>query len=174
MGRTLLVVALALSACSSLAAPLPIPPRPVLAIELTCSLPVLNPGQERAFVAHLVNKGGKPITVVLPGDGSECGRRTPMVRWNPVMKTDGRCKLMNPLTPADVIELAPGQRVKLGWLGWPTFSEVGVHKVSLELEHVPTMEFHYGGDPAALKKARETTPFKITSNVVEVRFRAKS
>jgi hypothetical protein len=174
MSRTLLVVAIALSACSSLAAPLPVPPRPVLAIELTCSTPTISPGQEGAFVAHLINKGGKPITVLLPGDGSESRRRTPMVRWSPAMNTAGCCSIMSPLKPADVIELASGQRVKLGWIGWPTFTEVGLHKVSLELEHVPTMEFRYGGDRGALKKARETAPFKITSNVVEVRIRAKS
>jgi hypothetical protein len=170
------VAALAISG-SPRAAPLPDPPATGLEIELTCTNPVVTPAIDPGFTAHLVNKGKKPVTVVLPGDGSEVGWRTPVVRWGKEERgTIRRCGNINRLKPDEVVELAPGERVKLGWVGHPTLDS-GTNKVKLELEHIPTLKWRGlplgKHDEATMKKVQALPAFKLTSNVVEVQVREK-
>lgn len=144
-----------------------------LSIELHTETPVISSGKNPRLVAHLVNDGAESVTIVLPGDGSESGMRTPIVRWNPPMREGRRCGNINALTADEVVTLRPGQRIRLkGWTCGPTLSEPGTHKVSLELENIPDLEWK--GLPvgqhskATMEKVRRTPRFKAVSNVVEV------
>src|SRR5262245_110834 len=121
MNRMLCIAAVALAISGSPhAAPLPDSPAAGLEIELTCTNPVVTPAYDPGLPAHRVNKGKKPVTVVLPGDGSDVGWRTPVVRWGKEERgTIRRCGNINRLKPEEVIELLPGQRVKLDWIGHP-------------------------------------------------------
>ncbi len=148
------------------------PAEPKLRIELLSETPVVNSGGSPRFVADLVNDGAEPITIVLPGDGSEWGMRTPIVRWNPPM-LEGRCGNINPLKNDELVTLGAGERIRLkGWIHRPTLKEPGMYKVSLELENVPDLEWR--GVPlgqhsrAAMERVRRTAPFKVVSNVVEI------
>jgi hypothetical protein len=146
-----------------------------LVIDLRADTPVIRPGDIPRFTAHLVNPGTRAMTVVLPGDGSSCGWRTPVIRWNPPMQADRDCGNSNALKPEDVITLEPGRRVRLNWLGWPTLPGGGTHKVSLVMEHIP--DLRWAGVPLgthdreALREIRRSKGFKAESNVVEVRVR---
>jgi hypothetical protein len=146
-----------------------------LAIELRADTPVIRRGETPRFTAHLVNRSVRPTTVVLPGDGSSDGWRTPVVRWSPPLQLGGRCGNINALKAEEVITLGPGQRVPLGWLGRPTLAGAGAHKVSVELEHIPDLQ--WSGiplgkhDPGAMQKIRLREGFRAVSNVVEVQVR---
>ena len=151
-------------------------PTPGLRIELKATKVQTPAGEQLRFSADLVNDDKVAVTVVLPGDGSESGWRTPIVRWNPPVGTGPRCGNINRLKPEEVITLAPGKRVPLGeWIGNPGIGAPGKHKVTLELENVPDLKWtgeplgeH---DPATMKKVRSSSPFKAVSNVVEVEVR---
>jgi hypothetical protein len=172
MRRSLSLLAVTLGVWSASAAPLPVRPGPGLALELTCSNWVVTPDVDPRFAVFLVNRGKKTVTVVLPGDGSEDGWRTPVVRWEQDRGIRMRPGSVKPLTPADVIELAPGQRVKLNWVGRPAL-DTGLNRVSVELEHNPTLKWRGipGGrehDAATMKKVQAIPAIKLTSNIVEV------
>ena len=146
-----------------------------IALELKAEKPTIKLGEMPSFRAELINQGDKEVTIVQPGDGSDCGWRTPIVRWSPAMRTGvGRCGNINALKASEVVTLKPGERVPVsGWLGSPSLSKAGTHKVVLEIENVPGLE--WGGlplgkhDPAAMEKVRRSTAFKAVSNAVEVK-----
>lgn len=150
-------------------------PAAKMALELKAEKPAIKLGDMPSFRAELINQGDKEVTIVMPGDGSECGWRTPIVRWSPPMGTGGgRCGNINALKASEVVTLKAGERVAVsGWLGWPTLNKAGTHKVVLEIENVPGLE--WGGlplgkhDPATMERVRQSTAFKAVSNVVEVK-----
>jgi hypothetical protein len=144
-----------------------------VALELKAVTPVVQAGKSPEFTAELINKGPEPITVVLPGDGSESGWRTPIITWNPPMPRGGRCGNINRLKAQEVVTLRPDQRLRLGpWIGAPTLTEPGKHKVRLTLENRPQMKWKGvplgEHDPAAMARVRASLPFKVVSNVVEI------
>jgi hypothetical protein len=148
-----------------------------LRIDLRVKNPVIKPGADPEIQAFLVNDGNQAETVVLPGDGSDCGWRTPVVCWQPERSgVVGRCGNINSLKPAEVVQLEPGKRIELdGWLGRPSLAEVGKHRVSVELDHQPNLEWRGlplgQHDAAAMARIRASRPFKATSNVVEIEVR---
>ncbi len=150
------------------------PEKPNLRIELLTETPVIASGTHARFVANLVNDGPEPITIVLPGDGSESGMRTPIIRWNPPMRIRGRCGNINSLKTKEIVTLNAGESVPLKeWsIGSPTLNEPGRISVTLELENIPDLE--WGGIPlgqnsvVAMYRVRRTSRFKAVSNVVEI------
>lgn len=144
-------------------------------LEIELRVEVVEVRKSVKYTAHLINRGTESVTVPLPGDGSDCGWRTPIVRWQPDMGKAARCGNINALRAAEVIVLDPGKKVELPWLSGPSLAQPGKHKVQLELEHVPSLK--WGGlplgqhDPAAMEKIRNSRPFKVTSQVVEVEIR---
>jgi hypothetical protein len=148
---------------------------PKLAIELRAVTPSVSRGTIPQLAADLVNRGQEPVTVVLPMDGSECGGRTPVVRWTPAWEPLARCGYVSGLSLRDVMALMPGERVKLSWILGPLLTRQRRHEVSLELEHVPDMEWKGvpcpPHDPEAMKAVRGSAPWKAVSNTVEVTVR---
>jgi hypothetical protein len=148
-------------------------PEPDLRIDLRVETPVVKLGENPRFTIYLVNDGTEAVTIVLPGDGSESGLRTPIVRWNPPFLYERRCGNIEALKSHEVIILGAGERTRLQkWVDRPTLSGPGKHEVSLELENIPDLK--WGGiplgehDAAAMRKVRRTPRFKVRSNVVEV------
>src|SRR5262245_38101006 len=108
------------------------PTKPVIAVELKALTPVLKKGQYPRFSVEVVNRSGREITLVKPGDGSDCGWRTPIVTWTVEgVQPRGlarKCGNVNPLRPDEVFTLKPGQRASLGpWTGMPQLpgAEIG-------------------------------------------------
>ena len=46
--------------------------------------PKLNPNHYAKITGELTNNGSKSISLVLPGDGSDDGWRTPYIKWSVV------------------------------------------------------------------------------------------
>lgn len=103
-------------------------PTPPLVLELR-TVERLDATADPVVELALVNRSGKPVKVVKPGDGSECGWREPYVFWSAEEKAPdgewasmtpkpyGRCGLFAAHWEKDVVELAPGERLVLrDWL----------------------------------------------------------
>src|SRR5262249_657707 len=89
------------------------PTKPVIAVEWKGLTPGRKKAQYPRSSAEVVNRPGREITLVKPGDGSDCGWRTPVITWTVEgVKPRGvlRCGNVNPLRPNEVFTLKPGQR----------------------------------------------------------------
>ena len=179
MLRTGFVVLAAASAASSQDASRPAlatRPAPELRLELSTSTPNLMLGDWLKFSAVLVNEGREPVTVVLPGDGSYAGLRTPIFRWTPARMGSFVCTTISEIQPEEVVTLEPGKSVKVDrWLGQPALDHADRHAVFVELENVPDLK--WGGHPLSeygagtMELVRKSQPFKVKSNVVIVEVR---
>ena len=147
----------------------------VLTIELRAEALEYRVGQAFRGSAELVNPGTEPLTVILPGDGSEVGWRTPVVRWTPALRPMPRCGNTNALSADELVVLQPGQRVELDWLDAPVFQAAGSCAVALELEHDPTLLWNGiplgRNNPITMIRLRCLAPYRVKSNVVEVTVR---
>ena len=137
---------------------------------------VIRRSQRPTLEARLTNLGGRPLTLVLPGDGSRSGRRTPIIEW--VFKPGGKvsgfegCGNINELKPGEVFTLQPGKSYALGpWitpLALPlleTFSGVMVYMndPSLEFRGILLREH----DEAELLRLRTSDRCRVESNEIE-------
>src|SRR5262249_62204967 len=57
------------------------PTKPVIAVELRTAMPVVKSGELPRCTAEVVNRSNQEIVLVRPGDGSDCGWRTPGLSW---------------------------------------------------------------------------------------------
>jgi len=139
--------------------------------------------------ATLENVGSTEVVLVEPGDGSEDGWRTPVIRWSArriepgqataatTLEPEGRCGLMNGPNPAvEVFVLAPGRSRRLRMpLVAPRLGPPGVYEVTLTYDNEPRMAFH-GTSPndPAVRRYRESTACLVTSNTLRVKVIAGS
>src|SRR5262245_10231784 len=75
---------------------------PQLSIELQVSRSSIGISEVLKCSAYLVNNGAEAAVVVLPGDGSDCGWRTPVVRWTPAASSGRDCGNINSLRANEV------------------------------------------------------------------------
>ena len=68
---------------AALAAPLPKPEAAESGLELRLTTPTskVKRGQNVRWELTIVNRGKQEMTLVQPGDGSDCGWRTPIIEW---------------------------------------------------------------------------------------------
>jgi hypothetical protein len=96
------------------------------------------------FTLTLKNDGATAIRLVMPGDGSEVGWRTPILKWSAtamgkaVTMTNGaRCGFMNPIEPREIVRLAPGESRDFSeWLTMPPLPN-GTYEVRLTYRNDP-------------------------------------
>lgn len=149
-------------------------PKTGVALRLTPETQTVKAGEPPVFTALLVNRGKNEVLLVEPGNGSECGWRTPVVEWSRRQRRGGgRCGNINSLKPDEVFTLAPGESRELkGWIGVPYLSGPGRYRVSLRYTNEPQRE--WSGvpldehDPKAWEAVRRSTPVSVVSNTVEV------
>ena len=142
-----------------------------LSLELHAEKLEYRVGEKFRFTAELVNPSSSPITVVLPGDGSEVGWRTPIVRWTPP-SSSLRCGLVDSVSARDLVLLEPSQRLAFDCLGAPVFDGPGTCQVSLEIEHDPNTKWGRlptrPEDSATMDRIRRLPPYRVKSNTVQV------
>src|SRR5262249_26833670 len=85
------------------------PERYDLSLRIQPAMIVLRRKEKLRVTARLTNNGTRPLTLVLPGDGSRMARRTPIVEWlfTPGGKLSGfeGCGNINELQSGDVFTL---------------------------------------------------------------------
>lgn len=155
--------------------------RPDLLLGISAPSLHLAVGQSPDIRAEITNPGSDPVTLVLPGDRSDSGGRTPLVSWQVRVVRQARdpgaapvrlrCGNINPLTPEEVFELEQEETRELGqWVSLPPFRAPGVYEVQLRYENRPDLEW-WGiplgaHDAGAMKRVRESTPCVLESNVL--------
>ena len=119
--------------------------------------------------------------LVRPGDGSDRGLRTPLVKWHveampgegdpeAILKAVMPCDNISPLRPDEVFTLMPGEAETFRTHVGAAFSKPGKYRVRYEYENRPSME--WGGilngehDEGAMRRVRESTACKLTSDEV--------
>jgi hypothetical protein len=143
----------------------------------------ISAGDWLEATATLENVGATKVVLVEPGDGSEAGWRTPVIRWSArrigpgratvatTLEPEGRCGLMNGPNPAaEVFVLAPGRSRRLRMpLVAPRLGPPGVYEVTLTYDNEPRMEFR-GTSPAdpAVRRYRESMACLVASNALRV------
>lgn len=138
----------------------------------------LKPGM--TWTARLVNRGEGAVEVVLPGDGSSDGWRTPIVRWTVVAEGESfaqlggrRCGNINALQSDEVVTLRGGESVSIDRYGLfrPRLPESGSVSVSLSYENIPQLEWQGIAlgphDSASMSRVRASAPLSLTSNLVQ-------
>ena len=128
-------------------------------------------------VLEIRNRTSEPILVVMNGDGSEEGWRTPIVRWfvvdgsgEPVTgRPPGRCGNINSLQSEAVKSLDPGSSITLDRQSvvTPWWLPPGRYTAVIELEHDPALEWmgvplgeH---DPIAMARIRASQGYLVRS-----------
>jgi len=172
-----LVAPLALSATP------PIVPPPVCAVRLSIEAKALRIPADAwlEVTVTLENTGSTEVVLVEPGDGSESGWRTPVLRWSALrmergaravaLKPEPRCGLMNgPQPRSEVFVLAPGRSRRLQMpLFPPRLGRPGLYEVTLSYDNDPSMAFHgTAPDDPALRPYQKSTACRITSQPLRV------
>ena len=97
------------------------------------------------------------ILIVQPGDGSNVGWRTPIIRWSVIDLTEekphpdtlpelqrriARCGNMNGLSRKDIVRLQPIHGIKLKWVNNPKIPrKTGKYSVRFYYQHKPDSEW---------------------------------
>jgi len=116
-----------------------------LVLEVTPLQQSVRPGQPPAATAILTNRGERSLTLVMPGDGSERGRRTPFVLWRfepPTQLDIIGCGSITGLEQGEVFVLAPGDSRVLGSVRAAQFLRAGSYKATVAYENNPDAPFH--------------------------------
>jgi hypothetical protein len=149
-------------------------------------------GQHPQVTATISNQGKMPVTLVVPGDGSESAWRTPVIGWSainvaneaarhpktPPLYQGGRCGNINRLKREEVFVLAPGQTKKLNeWVGFPQLAEPGTYSVVFFYVNEPDRKWRGlplgQHDPEAMKQVQKSHQCSMVSNELRLVVRPK-
>jgi len=148
-----------------------------------CTLHLALPERigKRAHVhpdVEILNTGTTAVTLVVRGDGSEWGWRTPFIGWSILsiestdqhprqvpLRRDGRCGNVSPFGADEILMLRPSAIAKLNKrIGQPRFADIGKYRVVFFYSNVPDLK-HMMWAPCRVK---ESTPISLVSNEVIV------
>lgn len=154
--------------------------------ELVLDIPAKLTKQTSAKgMVAIKNNGPAEVTLVMPGDGSDCRWRTPVIGWSIVSAAEkqehpqeapqfrgARCGNINPLTAKEVFTLAPGKAKLLSeWAGpWFYNLEPGKYRAVFYYQNVPDLKWSGlplgDHDAKAMRRIQASTPVKLVSNEV--------
>jgi len=131
----------------------------------------------------LHNTDRDTVILVLPGDGSYWGQRTPLMNWEihalggaPLGRTPvGLCGNINPLHAQEVFKLPPGGRRKFSTAVPEDYRYEKSHRYQFQLSYENRPAMDWGGwllgshDPDAMRLLRQSTPCKLLSNTLELK-----
>lgn len=150
-----------------------------LTLELRTSTPVIKVGESPAIAMVLKNTGTADLVLVRPGDGSECGWRTPLLEWLPAAAFErggGRCGNINTLKASEVVVLRPGESVEWSeWISPPPLAQPGEQQISLRFSNVPDLEWQGIAlgrhDEAAMARVKASSRVSVLSSPLAIRVR---
>jgi hypothetical protein len=143
----------------------------------SCGLRAELVSRDGANTLTLVNEGERSTRLVLPGDGSDLGLRTPTLTWRvtsngrPVQQHEvGPIGGLSRIEATEIFSLAPGERRSISaWVGAPSV-DPGTYEVALHYENDPQR----GGEAPASAAVRDlvaaTDACRVTTNAVTVTF----
>ena len=184
LGR--LLYGVGLYACTAIAQENPPHSCSGVRLEIAADATQIPMGEQPQVHASLVNESKAAVALVLPGDGSSVGWRTPIVGWSvldaddrgthpsaPPVERNSRDGNINPLTAKELLTLEPGTSAPLGdWLGSLSFPSPGAYRVILYYRNVPDLTWRGitlgQHDAAAMTQVGRTAPCSLVSN--ELRF----
>lgn len=156
-----------------------------LSLELFATKTSLRIGEEADIFARITNVGTESVRLVMPGDGSEQGMRTPVISWSvlrfssteshpsqPVPDKLG-CGNLNELEFDELFTLAPGESKELPQLYQRPFESPGKYRLVFLYANRPTME--WGGvthhNQVAMLDVQGSTECNLVSNEVLIEVR---
>lgn len=160
-------------------------------LRLHVSLPrsTLSAGESVRPRAILVNAGDAAVVLVLPGDGSRQGWRTPRVGFSAIPLAGAEthpgevplsefrsCGNINPIRSSEVFRLEPGERRNIErWMPFLQLREPGMYRVVFYYQNVPDLRIRgvllgLGHEPGVEEAMRGSAPVFLVSNelLVEV------
>jgi hypothetical protein len=146
----------------------------------------IESGKDLDIKATISNNGKEPVTLVAPGDGSDCRWRTPVIGWSvltepkaehpeyPPLEKGARCGNVNALTADEVFILEPKQSKQLsGWIGAPALKEPGIYRIAFYYFNEPGRKWcgiplgkH---DEKTMKIVQESFPCAMRSNELVIK-----
>ncbi len=130
---------------------------------------------DKLFHAAIVNRRTTPVTIVLPGDGSHAGARTPSIDWQ-VLDTktgDDRtpgwfgCGTFGGIRAEEIVTLAPGERRPI--TVWGRLPGPGRYLVALRYDNDPARGLLRGQvDSNVLALVRSSERLILTSRAIEL------
>jgi hypothetical protein len=135
----------------------------------------------------LRNEGRNPVVLVMPGEGSDVGARTPVIDWEIRDKNGHRlerdgasfCGQRNELNSEAVFQLAPREERRFKSEIPETFLYEKGHKylVTFKYENRPGMKWPPPSmawapdDPDAVQRLANSTPCQLVSNTIELKLK---
>ncbi len=176
----------AMTGCGSNQASPPVAmPTPECELQIEVPAQIKQNSHEQLKV-RINNVGAVPVTLVLPGDGSEVGWRTPVIEWSltrldladskaatPLGFSRGRCGNINRLDPREVFTIKPGENQDISqWVRLPYGMSPGKYRAIFHYSNVPNMKWQGvplgKHDSAAMRQVKHSTPISLVSNEVIV------
>jgi hypothetical protein len=155
--------------------------------ELKIKLPeVIRQKGNNELEITIHNVGSIPATFVMPGDGSECRWRTPLIGWScipvgsdqkhpkkPAEIKMARCGNINPLKANEVFSVQPGGATKLNeWAYFPYQLPPGKYRVVFYYTNQPEIAWQGlplgNHDEKEMRRVKKSTPVSLVSNEVVV------
>ncbi|MFT4542538.1 MAG: hypothetical protein ACI841_003994 [Planctomycetota bacterium] len=126
------------------------------------------------FSAAIINRRSVPVTLVLPGDGSRQGMRTPYLRFEIHDAVTGvprpqawiGCGTIDPMRADQIVTLAPGERRPIDMM--IRMHLPGTYRMVLGYDNDPQRGLPRGQkDPALLELVKTTERLILASNAIE-------
>jgi hypothetical protein len=155
-----------------------------LILQIAAPMAVYKEGEQIGLCVTIMNKGPKPVTLVQPGDGSDCAWRTPIIGWSiikvedektrhpddlPLQKGITRCGNRNSLKSTEIFTVKPNEFKQLSdWVSYPHLTP-GTYRLVLYYQNDPGHKNWRGlsqDDPEALREVKKTFACLLKSNEI--------
>lgn len=150
----------------------------------TCGLratlrPLGKKDSSERYSLTLTNTSSQAVQLVVPGDGSQVGWRTPILTWTAKLEgkpiaelSPARCGMMNAIEADEIFTLAPGEsRTLIEWLGEPSYAP-GTYDLTLRYRNDPLFGAHKApAAPDVAAKLASSSACDVTSDAIRVTFK---
>jgi hypothetical protein len=164
---------------------------PDLTLQIAPIKAVYQEGEQIKLSVTVMNKGPKPVTLVQPGDGSDCAWRTPIIGWSIINAEDektqhpddlalakggGRCGNRNNLKMTEIFTIKPNEFKQLSEWGSYVNLAPGTYRLVLYYRNDPDYNKWQGlsqDDPEARKEVKKTFACMLKSNEIMLAVKEK-
>jgi hypothetical protein len=158
---------------------------PPLVLHITPEKTTLIPGEKYTLRVSITNRGTESVTLVMPGDGSDAGWRTPVIGRSELSGDRGkhpdaperdkgrRCGNINALKADEVFTLRPGETKEVRKESFAAPVKTGTFRVVYYYTNDPALKWRGiplgKHDEEAMAKVRKSFRCALRSNEVRLR-----